>query len=234
MQIGRKGFIGIQRNEKHVCKKGDGIMKDEKTIMKERCNEWGMGFSVMFWAIAAFVVLLLISGIWLAFQPESEFSASLTDTPAGMLAIVRFSGLKEGFLAEFLSEMEFDPGILNEAAGQMPKYVYLVKHFSDVAFGMGITAFLWYLKEIFRNIKWFDKPFIKENSRAVFRMGVAVMVILAARENLFPFLTFIKGIGTQGYDIINFYWLVPGTVFFCLSAVFDYGRVLQQESDETL
>ena len=209
-------------------------MKDEKTIMKERCDVLGTGFSVIFWIIAAFEVLLLISGIWVAFQPVSEFSASLTDTPAGVLGIVRFSGLKEGFLAEFLSEMTFDPGILNEAAGQAPKYVYLANHFSNTAVGMGVAAFLWYLKEIFRNIKRFETPFIKENSRAIFRMGVAVMVILAARENLFPFLTFIKGIGTQGFDVINIYWIVPGAVFFCLSAVFEYGRVLQQESDETL
>ena len=209
-------------------------MKDEKTIMKERCDVLGTGFSVIFWIIAAFEVLLLISGIWVAFQPVSEFSASLTDTPAGVLGIVRFSGLKEGFLAEFLSEMTFDPGILNEAAGQAPKYVYLANHFSNTAVGMGVAAFLWYLKEIFRNIKRFETPFIKENSRAIFRMGVAVMVILAARENLFPFLTFINGIGTQGFDVINIYWIVPGSVFFCLSAVFDYGRVLQQESDETL
>ena len=209
-------------------------MKDEKTIMKERCDLWGSGFSVVFWVIAAFEVLLLISGIWLAFQPASEFSAILTDTPAGVQGIIRFSGLKEGFMAEFLSEMQFEPGILNEAAGQMPKYVYLADLFSDVAVGMGVVPFLWYLKEIFRNIKRFETPFIKENSRAIFRMGVALMVILAARENLFPFLTFIKGIGTQGFDVINIYWIVPGSVFFCLSAVFEYGRVLQQESDETL
>ena len=209
-------------------------MKDEKTIMKERCDLWGSGFSVVFWVIAAFEVLLLISGIWLAFQPASEFSAILTDTPAGVQGIVQFSGLKEGFMAEFLSEMQFGPGILNETAGQAPKYVYLADHFSNAAVGMGVVPFLWYLKEIFRNIKRFETPFIKENSRAIFRMGVAVMVILAARENLFPFLTFIKGIGTQGFDIINFFWVVPGSVFFCLSAVFEYGRVLQQESDETL
>ena len=202
--------------------------------MKERCDLWGSGFSVVFWVIAAFEVLLLISGIWLAFQPASEFSAILTDTPAGVQGIIRFSGLKEGFMAEFLSEMQFEPGILNEAAGQMPKYVYLANHFSSVAVGMGVVPFLWYLKEIFRNIKRFETPFIKENSRAIFRMGVALMVILAARENLFPFLTFIKGIGTQGFDVINIYWIVPGSVFFCLSAVFEYGRVLQQEYDETL
>ena len=210
-------------------------MKDEKTIMKERCDLLGSGFSVVFWGIAVIEVLLLISGIWLAFQPASEFSAILTDTPAGVQGIIRFSGLKEGFMAEFLSEMQFEPGILNEAAGQMPKYVYLANHFSSVAVGMGVVPFLWYLKEIFRNIKRFETPFIKENSRAIFGMGVALMVILAAKENLFALLTFIKGVGTQGlYDIIDFYWIVPGSVFFCLSAVFEYGRVLQQESDETL
>jgi len=210
-------------------------MKDEKTIMKERCDLLGSGFSVVFWGIAVIEVLLLISGIWLAFQPASEFSAILTDTPAGVQGIIRFSGLKDGFMAELLSEMTFDPGILNEAAGQMPKYVYLADHFSNAAVGIGVVFFLWYLKEIFRNIKRFETPFIKENSRAIFGMGVALMVILAAKENLFALLTFIKGVGTQGlYDIIDFYWIVPGSVFFCLSAVFEYGRVLQQESDETL
>lgn len=209
-------------------------MKDEKTIMKERCDLWGSGFSVVFWVIAAFEVLLLISGIWLAFQPASEFSAILTDTPAGVQGIIRFSGLKEGFMAEFLSEMTFDPGILNEAAGQMPKYVYLANHFSSVAAGMGLVPFLWYLKEIFRNIKRFETPFIKENSRAIFGMGVALMVILAVKENLFLFLTFIKGVGAQSIGSANFAWIVVGAVFFCLSAVFEYGRVLQQESDETL
>lgn len=209
-------------------------MKDEKTIMKERCDLWGSGFSVVFWVIAAFEVLLLISGIWLAFQPASEFSAILTDTPAGVQGIIRFSGLKEGFMAEFLSEMTFDPGILNEAAGQMPKYVYLANHFSSVAAGMGLVPFLWYLKEIFRNIKRFETPFIKENSRAIFGMGVASMVILAVKENLFLFLTFIKGVGAQSIGSANFAWIVVGAVFFCLSAVFEYGRVLQQESDETL
>ncbi len=148
-------------------------MKDEKTIMKERCDMLRSVFSAVFWVIAAFEILLLISGLWLAFQPVSEFSVSLADTPAGMLAIVRFSGLKEGLLAEFLSEMTFDPGVLNEAAGQASKYVYLVKHFSNAAVGMGVAVFLWYLKEIFRNIKRFETPFIKENSRALFRMGVA-------------------------------------------------------------
>ena len=210
-------------------------MKDEKTIMKERCDLLGSGFSVVFWGIAVIEVLLLISGIWLAFQPATEFSAILTDTPAGVQGIIRFSGLKDGFMAELLSEMTFDPGILNEAAGQMPKYVYLADHFSNAAVGIGVVFFLWYLKEIFRNIKRFETPFIKENSRAIFGMGVALMVILAAKENLFALLTFIKGVGTQGlYDIIDFYWIVPGSVFFCLSAVFEYGRVLQQESDETL
>lgn len=209
-------------------------MKDEKTIMKERCDLWGSGFSVVFWVIAAFEVLLLISGIWLAFQPASEFSAILTDTPAGVQGIIRFSGLKEGFMAEFLSEMQFEPGILNEAAGQMPKYVYLTDLFSNAAVGMGVVPFLWYLKEIFRNIKRFETPFIKENSRAIFGMGVALMIILAVKENLFLFLTFIKGVGAQSIGSANFAWIVVGAVFFCLSAVFEYGRVLQQESDETL
>ena len=167
MQIRRKASKGNERSGQTVCKKGDGIMKDEKTIMKERCDFLRTAFAVVFWTTAVFWLLLLISGIWLAFQPASDFSAVLTDTPAGMQGMIYFSGLKEGFMAEFLSEMQFEPGILNEAAGQMPKYVYLAEQFSNTAAGIGGVLFLWYLKEVFRNIRKFDTPFIKENSRAI-------------------------------------------------------------------
>ena len=96
-------------------------------------------------------------------------------------------------MAELLSEMQFEPGILNEAAGQMPKYVYLAQQFSNTAACIGIVLFLWYLKEVFRNIRKSDTPFIKENTRAIFRMGIAVMIFLAARENLFLSLLLSRG-----------------------------------------
>ena len=176
MQIRRKASKGNERSGQTVCKKGDGIMKDEKTIMKERCDFCGSGFAVMFWVTAAFWLLLLISGIWLAFQPASDFSAVLTDTPAGMQGMIYFSGLKEGFMAELLSEMQFEPGILNEAAGQMPKYVYLAQQFSNTAACIGIVLFLWYLKEVFRKA-YSNGPRAKVNCYGAndVREGVAIM-----------------------------------------------------------
>ena len=44
-------------------------------------------------------------------------------------------------------------------------------------------------------------------------MGVALMVILAVKENLFLFLTFIKGVGAQSIGSANFAWIVVGPSF---------------------
>ena len=236
MQIGRKGFIGIQRNEKAVCKKGDGIMKDEKTVLKERCKYIGGIFLFFSWMLAAFIALEIAAGIWLGYQPESDFALTLSDTPSGLFGVAEFKGMTpEIFEVIKPYRFEFDPGTLNETASQMPKYVFMAKHFT-AAVGVigGLALVFWFMGRVFRNIMRYETPFIKENSRSIAGLGIAISASIIIGRNMFSFLLFIKGIIVEKFEWIEFLWVMPLILFFCLSAVFDYGRVLQQESDETL
>ena len=210
-------------------------MKDEKMFMKERCREWGLIFSIVFWIGAAVEIFVIISGLWIGSQPASAFEISLTDTPSGLFGIVECTGAGSGFPGNILaSRLEFDPGVLNEAAQQAPKYIFMAEYFSHAAACIPLPAILWYFRNIFGNIKHCETHFIKDYSRSIFKIGVAVMLFIAIEQNLFPFLAVIKGVSTERFVFVDLGWIVPGSLFFCLSAIFEYGRVLQQESDETL
>ena len=129
---------------------------------------------------------------------------------------------------------EFAPGILNETASQMPKYVFMTKYFTFAAGCIGLALVFWFMGRLFRNIMRYETPFMKENSRAIVGLGLAVSASILIGRNMFSFLVFIKGISVEKFEWIDFAWWMPLLLFFCLSAVFEYGRVLQQESDETL
>ena len=77
-------------------------------------------------------------------------------------------------------------------------------------------------------------PFVKENSRAILAMGITVVVLCCVQENLFPLISYIQGTGNPTFTLIDFGCLFPGIPFLCLSYIFEYGCVLQRESDETL
>ena len=96
------------------------------------------------------------------------------------------------------------------------------------------AAIFWFIRQIFRNIEKFDTPFVKENSRAILAMGITVVVLCYVQENLFPLISYIQGTGNPTFTLIDFGCLFPGIQFLCLSYIFEYGCVLQRESDETL
>ena len=186
--------------------------------------------------LAAFMALEIAAGIWLGYQPESDFVLTLSDTPSGLFGVVEFKGMTpEIFEAIKPHCFALDPGILNETASQMPKYVFMAKYFTVAVGGSGGLALVfWFLGRVFRNIMRYETPFMKENSRSIAGLGIAISASILIGWNMFFFLLFIKGISVEKFEWINFAWFMPLLLFFCLSAVFEYGRVLQQESDETL
>lgn len=210
-------------------------MKDEKTVLKERCKYIGGMLLFFFWMLVAFMAFEIAAGIWLGFQSESDFVLTLSDTTSGLFGVAEFKGMTpEIFEMIKTYRYEFDPGILNETASQMPKYVFMARHFTSAG-GIGALALVfWFMGRVFRNIMRYETPFIKGNSRSIAGLGIAISASILIGWNMFPFLLFIKGISVEEFEWIDFAWLAPTVLFFCLSAVFEYGRVLQQESDETL
>lgn len=207
----------------------------EKEAAKKRCGEFGMVFRFLFWFTVILVAAYCLAGVWTAFRPASDFTISLTDTPSGIYGVSEFTGVKSGLLSEIMiKKLEFDPGILSDGARQMPKAVFVTGYFCKMAANIIFTAIFWFLRQIFRNIEKYETPFVKANSRAILGMGITVIVLCYVQENLLPLIAFIQKFGASGFTLIDLGYLSPGIPFLCLSYMFEYGRILQQESDETL
>ena len=210
-------------------------MKDEKTVLKERCKYIGGILLFFFWMLVAFIAFEIAARIWLGSQSESDFVLTLSDTTSGLFGVAEFKGMTpEIFEMIKTYRYEFDPGILNETASQMPKYVFMARHFTGAGAIGALALVFWFMARVSRNIMRDETPFIKENSRSIAGLGIAISASILIRWNMFSFLLFIKGISVEEFEWIDFAWFGPTVLFFCLSAVFEYGRVLQQESDETL
>lgn len=91
--------------------------------------------------------------------------------------------------------------------------------------------------KMFRDMHKRESPFTADTVRAIRRIGVLIVLLsvlswpigsatvklIWAERVAFPFLI-----------SVNVVYLLLGIIVCCLSAVFNYGYLLQQESDETL
>ncbi len=203
-------------------------MKERNTV-KKRCAEFGIACRGCFWL----AVVILIAGIVLLFYlwtcPESDFNISLTETAAGTVGIAGADAFGRGALF-----IEFGRDVLTMEAANAPKTTYLIGQFGRVLSTLPVVAVLWLLRKIFRNIERQETPFLRENSRAVFWIGIAVIIYSYIQSSILPIVAAAAGIGNLSFSIINIAAIASGLPFICLSYIFEYGCALQKEADETL
>lgn len=207
-------------------------MKERNTV-KARCSEFGLACRAGFWIAVAFLVFYIGAWIYLGLQPESSFHVSLADTPSGTIGAAYFTGDSTED-EENLTVIEFSRDVLAVDAANAPKSVYLAGHFGRVLLTFMIAVILWLLRKIFLNIERQETPFMKENCRAIFRIGIAVIVYNYIQGSVLPVTAAAMGVGKLSFSIIDLAAVGAGLPFICLSYIFEYGCVLQQEADETL
>lgn len=97
-----------------------------------------------------------------------------------------------------------------------------------------MTAILFVTSFIFKDISHEGTPFTKKNSNKI----RTISLLLIANEIIMPplrllvLMIFVPAV--EATSSINLGNIVAAAVFFCLALIFEYGRLLQQESDETL
>lgn len=210
-------------------------MMDERSRMKKRCGEFGSAFGVGFWTGAVTLLVMIAAGIWIAMQPARYFDIQLTDTGVGVMGTATFTG----FTSEFLNGgrfnmIEFGRDMLTADAMEYPKQVFLVGYFGWIPCVAAFVGVLGALRYIFRNIKRYDTPFTTQNIKALYTLGIIIIAGLYMYRTVLPLVCWTMGFGTGDFTILDFYSFFAGTPFFCLAYIFDYGCVLQKESDETL
>lgn len=97
-----------------------------------------------------------------------------------------------------------------------------------------MTVILFVTSSIFKDISREGTPFTKKNSNKI----RTISLLLIANEIIIPplrllvLMIFVPAV--EATSSINLGIIVATAVFFCLALIFEYGCLLQQESDETL
>lgn len=208
-------------------------MKNKK-IMQQRCEEFGMLCKVIFWLTAVYTAALVVMGIWIGIHPESDFTVALSGSAVGLTGTASFSGIEYGGVGASILVAEFEQNVLSNAAQENPKTVFLVGFVGRIATTVIILLIFWCLRRIFQNIDKFGTPFCRENTKLIAWMGILFIVNYYVKNTIIPLLCMAFGFGGGNFELINFGVLLLAAPLFCLSYIFDYGSVLQQEADETL
>lgn len=195
-----------------------------RDVLKARCDSFGLVMRLLFWGFTLIQLFLLGFGVWMMCQPASDFSIIQFDSGSSIMSYTFFRGW----------EIDFARGILSAGAMDHPRPVYCIGYWIEFLNQGMILAILWNVRTIFRRIDDNESPFTHQSSRAIFTIGVLVLV----RSMAIPLLRALA-LGVAGY------W--GGTVFpslgwglviafgiIAVSHIFDYGTSLQTESDETL
>lgn len=197
---------------------------NSRNVVKAKCETIGMFLRVIFWITVAVTVGMVVWGIWMLRQDASDFTVNMIDTGNGLIG---FAYLGDSMV------MEFAENSLNAIAVECPKLTYAVGYLVEIVICVLSCGILWNARNIFRNVDREDTPFTQQNAKAIHRIGWLWIAISLVKTWLLPLLCGVAGIGTfcMSVDVNN---LVFGAVIICLSHVFAYGTVLQQESDETI
>lgn len=199
--------------------------ENSRDMIKTRCDSIGIVLRVLFWGYVLYVLVMIGFGIWMLFQSPNNFVIRVVDTGNGLAG---FGFLNGGF------EIDFAKNVLNTSAAKNPKLTYAIGFFDAFIANLLTLAVLWNIRNIFKSIDENDTPFIKINCRAIFYIGVIVIILGFIKSGLLPTVFGILKMGAGGS--VNNYWrsLMAGGIIICLSYMFEYGTSLQIESNETL
>ena len=196
-----------------------------KHSVQARCEDIGLVMRAAFWLYGVYVLILLGLGIWMLTQGVDQFSLHVTQTQNGAIG--------QGFFRNML-EIDFSRSSLRADAAQQAKLAYLIGFFTAWIAKVLFCGILYQVRSIFRSIAQEQTPFVLKNCQALRRIGVLIPVISVIRQ-MCPLVLVLCGIGEGGTgSLIQIdQWLIGGVVL-SLSYVFEYGTILQKESDEIL
>lgn len=201
------------------------MSEQEKRSVQARCEDIGLVARAAFWLYGVYVLALLGVGIWMLTQGADQFSLHVTQTQNGAIGQVFFRNMLE---------IDFSRSSLRADAAQQAKLAYLIGFFTAWIAKVLFCGILYQVRSIFRSIAREQTPFVLKNCQALRRIGVLIPVISVIRQ-MCPLVLVLCGIGEGGTDsLIQIdQWLIGGVVL-SLSYIFEYGTILQKESDETL
>lgn len=195
-------------------------------VMRARCEDIGGMVSILFGGWCILMAVYLCFGVWLLVQPETDVSLDLVDTGRGLVGSCSW---QYGEIVTFAS------GVLSEGAAAAPALTFGVGYGFQLLVYALVGGILWYLRVIFRQISWVGTPFTSAASKAIHHIGILIMVIAEVKSAALPLVCAALGLGEcASGGLINLRGLVIGGIVVALSYIFEYGVVLQRDTDDTV
>ena len=197
----------------------------EQINMKNGCKKLGKILRFLFWFyIILSLAVLFFWGICALVTPESSFFTEQFGSDAKVGFNIGSRGLfmlvtnTSFFMGEYSCKVLF--GI-----------VWIIALGYQTLF----ASILWCLASIFHRINPNESPFTLFCSNLVRYIGFLLLCVFIYKNVVEAFVFFVFGPPTARLSWINNFELaLIGGIVFCLSYIFKYGAVLQQQSDETL
>ena len=199
-------------------------LENQQIIMKRRCKKLGKFLRVSFWVYLILSLLALICwGICAFAAPESSFMTEQIGSDARV-------GFHIGGRGLYLMVINTSFHMGDYSSKTLFGIVWLISFGYQALF----AAILWCLATAFHGIQLDERPFTLSCSRLVRSIGILLLCIFFWKNVIETAILFIWGPSTARSLVSSPEFAFIGGIVLCLSYMFEYGVVLQQQSDETL
>lgn len=201
------------------------ILENKLVIMKNRCKTLEKFLRILFWLyLISSLIVLIYLGVRALVTPESSFITEQYGSNAKV-------GFKIGGMGLYLMVTDTSFHMSEYSCKTLFGIVWLI----TLGYQALSATILWCLASIFHRIKLDESPFTLFCSHLVRNIGLLLLCVFVYKNVVEAAILFIFGPPTARSQLICKPELVLiGGIVLCLSYIFEYGLVLQQQSDETL
>ncbi|MBD5495567.1 MAG: hypothetical protein HDR12_14695 [Lachnospiraceae bacterium] len=201
------------------------ILENKLIIIKKRCNALGKFLSILFWVYLILSLMALIyCGVRALVTPESSFIVEQYGSDAKVGFNIGGKGL---YL--LVTNTSFHMGEYS------CKVLFGIVWLITLGYQALSAAILWCMASIFHHIKLDESPFTLFCSHLVRDIGLLLLCVFVYKNVVEAAILFIFGPSTARSQLIcKLELALIGGIVLCLGYIFEYGLVLQQQSDETL
>ncbi|MCM1090653.1 MAG: hypothetical protein NC092_14155 [Butyrivibrio sp.] len=201
------------------------IVENKQAIMKNRCKSLGTCLRILFWLyILTSLAVLMYWGISALLAPETAYTVEQFGNDAKVGFTVNGRGL-------YLMVTDTSFHLQDYSC----KALYGIIWFIDWGYQALTAAILWCLYSILHHIELGESPFTLFCCRVVRSIGLLLLGIFMYKNIVETLVLFIWGPPTARLSWgSNLELVLIGGVVLCLGYIFEYGVILQQQSDETL
>ncbi len=201
------------------------IVENRQIILKNRCKTLGKCLRMLFWIyLLLSLAVLMFWGINALLSPAASFTVEQYGSDAKVGFTMNGKGL-------YLMVTDTSFYTKEYSCKALFGIVWLI----DLGYQILTAAIFWCLSSIFHHIELDESPFTLLCSRLIRSIGFLLLGIFIYKNIVEASVLFLLGPPTARLSLSSKLELaLIGGIVICLSHIFEYGVILQQQSDETL